>query len=873
MSLNIYRKILSLIALLLFMAVDLHAQTRKVTGTVRERGGEAMPGVMVTVRNVSDEPQSYTVTDKNGKYSLEYPAALKNGCVKFSCIGFRTVSYPLSEVKSRLDVTMDEEAFNLKEVVVRVPPINAKGDTLTYDVASFRSASDRNIEDVIKKLPGIRVTDEGRIYYNGETINKFYIEGLDALSGRYTLATRNISPNDVVSVNVYENHQPKRVLKDVEFSKNAALNLKLKNKRMLKPIGNVRGGIGVDTDNDMKWLGEIFAMLISPKHQTLVTAKGNDAGLSYMNETKVMISDGSADNKTEAYGTFPKTPFGSVKIPVSRYYDSRSYTGSVSTVTKLGEFTTLNVAADYSDEDNRYTNSEDVTYTNTGIRFNERAINNPYLREAKLRLGIENNATKRFLSDKLAFTGHFNSNDYRIENGGTVNQGVVTDDYNFRNQLIAILRISKSMFDFKSDVHVSNTPVNRLTATGDTLLPIFQSVKGLSFKTKKELGYSWFINSHSSISLKGMLDTSYELFKSNAVVDGENSYENHVRGYDITTTLTPKYQYQFNSGLTFNLSAPVRITNLKFDNRLTGKSYPIDRVDVDLRASVNYTTPWNIKTNLSAGRSTTLGGMTDYITEPIYITFRRRTTRGTGDLSERESYYATANMSYRSVIEGLFSSLNLLWRRGTSNQLRSMDVTPGEVISSTVSRDNHNDMINVGWSGSKKIFPWNTSFALNLNWERLNKDMIRQNRNYGMRTTNYVVQTTIHSSPVGDYLNMDLEVRYSATNQKVKMADIDNKSNDVLCNLFISSFPVKNLELSARGYFNYSELGNGVGKNSLFMDCGVTYHFRSFDIELTAKNLSNSKSYDYTYLLDSDVYSYSFALRPLEFLATLKYSF
>lgn len=134
--------------------------------------------------------------------------------------------------------------MNLKDVTVSVPPIKVKGDTLTYNVASFKNASDRSIEDIIRKLPGINVSEDGRIYYNGESINKFYIEGVDLLSGRYALASRNISPDDVSEVNIYENHQSKRVLKDIKYSDKAAINLKLKNKSLLRPIGYVKGGSG-----------------------------------------------------------------------------------------------------------------------------------------------------------------------------------------------------------------------------------------------------------------------------------------------------------------------------------------------------------------------------------------------------------------------------------------------------------------------------------------------------------------------------------------------------------------------------------------------------------------------------------------------------
>ena len=211
---------------------------------------------------------------------------------------------PLRQLRDNAAFVMEETDIVLKEVTVRNAPISSVGDTLTYNVASFKSASDRSIEDIIRKLPGIRVEDNGRIYYNGEPINKFYIEGLDLLAGRYALASRNISPDDVTAVNIYENHQPTRVLKDVVFSENAALNLKLKKKSMLKPIGYVKGGVGLNDADDVLWLGEAFSLLITPKRQMLLSAKANRAGVSYINETKNLISD-LEDSPTQAFGIYP----------------------------------------------------------------------------------------------------------------------------------------------------------------------------------------------------------------------------------------------------------------------------------------------------------------------------------------------------------------------------------------------------------------------------------------------------------------------------------------------------------------------------------------------------------------------------------------
>lgn len=255
------------------------------------------------------------------------------------------------------------------------------------------------------------------------------------MQGRYALATRNISADDVTSVDVYENHQAKRVLKDISLSDRAALNLKLKKRSMLRPMGYVKAGAGIDDDKSAKWLGEAFGMFISPGFQSLVTVKGNDMGQSYADETKSQAESESTIN-SEAYGIYPQAPFGSADIPSSRYFDNKAMSASISAVTRLGKFTMLNATADYTDDDNSYDNNERITYSNgdlPGIVFEESVVNNPHLRKANFVLGIEKNAPESFVSDKFTFNGRFKSNSYDISSARTIDQRVKTEDYNFRN--------------------------------------------------------------------------------------------------------------------------------------------------------------------------------------------------------------------------------------------------------------------------------------------------------------------------------------------------------------------------------------------------------------------------------------------------------
>jgi hypothetical protein len=66
-------------------------------------------------------------------------------------------------------------------VKITAPKIKQTGDTISYSVIDFSDKNDRTIGDVLKKLPGVDVTESGQILYQNKPINKFYIEGSDLL--------------------------------------------------------------------------------------------------------------------------------------------------------------------------------------------------------------------------------------------------------------------------------------------------------------------------------------------------------------------------------------------------------------------------------------------------------------------------------------------------------------------------------------------------------------------------------------------------------------------------------------------------------------------------------------------------------------------
>ncbi|MDE5675422.1 MAG: carboxypeptidase-like regulatory domain-containing protein [Muribaculaceae bacterium] len=244
----------------------------KLQGQVKDADtGEPVAGVIVKVKG------AFTSTDRDGHFSL-LPKGEADS-VSFRCMGYETLILPLSA--SFMDVRLNQQATQLKDVIVAAPDIYAKGDTLVFNVARYANAKDNAIIDVIKRLPGIKVKDDGTIEYQGKPINKFYLDGNDFIGGQYGLATNNISYKDVKSVEVMENHQPVKALEGIEFPEEAGINLKLKEDARSRWVGVAKAASGVQP---FLYDGSLFTMRMAPKIQNMFTLKADNTGWNPANE-------------------------------------------------------------------------------------------------------------------------------------------------------------------------------------------------------------------------------------------------------------------------------------------------------------------------------------------------------------------------------------------------------------------------------------------------------------------------------------------------------------------------------------------------------------------------------------------------------------
>ena len=230
------------IILYVVLAASASAQV-KVTGRVIDLQNKPVSDVIVKMVS-GTKTLAFTSTNAKGEYALE----VKNAPSGEVTLQFTHISYEkeselvmLRDKVTKVDMILSPKSISLKEVTVKPDPLRQRGDTLSHNLASFLGKGDVTLEDGLKRLPGVDVSQNGGISYMGKPISQFNIEGLDMLGGKYNLATRNIPADYVTNVEIVRNHHSRRVEKDVP-SNEASMNIRLSNKAKFKPFGQEEGG-------------------------------------------------------------------------------------------------------------------------------------------------------------------------------------------------------------------------------------------------------------------------------------------------------------------------------------------------------------------------------------------------------------------------------------------------------------------------------------------------------------------------------------------------------------------------------------------------------------------------------------------------------
>ena len=201
---------------------------------------------IILINSESNSLETFAMSDDNGNYKL----SLKKNTIynlQVSYIGMSTFSQTLSTQETDIVKNFSLQQNNQLDAVELTyeMPVVISGDTLVYDADSFKTGTERKLEDVLKNLPGVEINDDGEIEVEGKAVTKIMVEGKDFFDGDSKIASKNIPSNAVDKVQILKNYSEVGQLSSVQNNQdNIAINIKLKKGKDKFWFGDILAGSG-----------------------------------------------------------------------------------------------------------------------------------------------------------------------------------------------------------------------------------------------------------------------------------------------------------------------------------------------------------------------------------------------------------------------------------------------------------------------------------------------------------------------------------------------------------------------------------------------------------------------------------------------------
>ena len=840
-----------------------------INGLVKSHYGISMDFINVVASPINS-PRTILgscFTGDDGSFSLTINSECDSLILRASSIEISPTAITIPNHSGFYNIIVEEKTVELKEVVVKSKKIYSNGDTINYNVGSFLSQTDQSIADVLKKMPGISVSDAGQISYQGKPIKNLYIEGLDLMKGHYGIATNNIDPNNISTVQVLENHQDVKALKGLRPEEQASINLRLKEgvKGVFNLIATLGGGYG---DKGL-WNNSAIATYFRRNSQFLATYKGNNTGEDLSQELYSFDNDYSRTSNISTI-SMPSAP----GIDKRFYYFNRSHNATFNNVYRIGKSGEFGINGAYlNDRDTRRSSSSTTNFLPDGSQniVDEVMHGTARMQKAYGDLTYLNNGDENYLKEQMKFDWSTTDADSRILAGNDdIAQIGKTDTYRLLNKFHLTHRNSEDRgFEISSLVNMEKRPHSLTVSpnlfpdmiTGDMLN---QHVDFRNISTENSAGLLSVLKVgnftlHPSATVNyhhNALESSLDAMRNELTLD----YLDAGIGAEIMFT-TRKFHA--------SLYVPMKYRLFRIDNKLDG--FITDKNRFRVEPSLNLTYKVNSSHNLNA--SATLNYMIPSI-ETLYsgyilTSYRQLSAYDVAGLYEGMNQHYALKYDFKNILSMSFAGAEVAWYR------QSPDVLYGSyydgIVQHTISRrtSENSDMLSAKVHSSQG-FDWRRlKIGASFTYSYYDSPLLVQDAVVRYTGNSLGVNADISLTPF-KWLSVSYQGNYSqsATQQKGHerfpwLRTVTNKGT--------LDFTIPGgVTLTTSLYHYYNNFNDG-DRSFLLLNAEAKYTIKRFSFTLSCDNLLNRKSYVYSSLSALTESKAIYNIRPRSVLLKIRF--
>lgn len=854
---------------ILLLLLCAHAATaQNYSGHVADiKDGTPLGGVIVTAADSLGRTLGYTTTSATGDFALTPRRTSPVARLNFSMMGYRRQSIPAPD--GRMLVLLTPEATEIREVTIRAPRLTFRGDTVSYNVSRFTEAQDRTIADVLRKMPGIEVAKTGEIRYNGEPINNFYIEGLDMLDGRYGQATNNIAPQDVASVEVMENHQPIKALKNSVFSDRAAINLKLKPHAKARWTGTLHGGAGW---SPMLYNGGLFAMRIGSGGQSMVNLKSDNTGQNPAGEAERLSVEDILNGAANDYTPGAHFTAGTSAAPLddARTRFNRSHLASLNNLRKLSGDYQLNTALSYGYDRLASDNaSQQVWYLPDGTRVDTRQeAATSRAQQLAARITLKANTERFYLLEKLEADLAWNDVRSALTGSYPNRQRADAPAYGIENDLKFIRRTGQRTLTVTSFLKYLARPqtLDVLRETGSQRQTIDDRALFMNHNAAFGMQAGRF-----DFAFKGGISALFRAFETDLTGTGLDmpTANDLATGY-AGVYLQPGITYR-SQRLRLTLDLPAGYRRYWLDDRTDQTRRPAGLFTWKPRLAVR----WSPSGRLTLSAAGTIGrdaADDERIGTGALLRNYRTLLCGVDEYRQALKRSLSASIAYKNPIGGFFASLIALRSWNDLPFLPTQLFVGDYIVNGYARHTNRTTTWYVSGDVSRNIDALNGQAGVNVSYNRSNMNLMQEEVVTPYENSVLTVAPRFNFR-FAAWINTEYRLAYRYTTLAIRDGEPDDR-HGFDHRLSVNVVPSKKWVIQLTGEHYYSQLTDDRSKHLLLADVSLRWKINDkWEATAAVTNLFDRDEYAYTTFDGLSSGAYRYAIRPRNFLLGASWRF
>ncbi|WP_316849372.1 TonB-dependent receptor [Pedobacter agri] len=857
-----------LISMLFFWGITFVFAQKAIKGTVRDVAGKGVESVNVNLKDSEGNIISFTRTNKDGIFNLPVKNDQVTGYkIEASSIGYKKQSISILDISKSQDLTLASSETSLETVTVKNRPLlTSKGDTLNYRTADFADKQDRSIGDVLKKMPGIEVAENGKISYNGKSISNLYVDGDNLLDDKYNIGTKSIPQGAVDKVQVIQNDQPIKMMRKNNMSDDVALNLVIKDDAKLKVMGDATVGAGTPNRFDEN----LTAMLFNKNLKFINNIKGNNIGndpgidLTSHNLTDYLKR---VDNNKPS-GLLSTGAAGVPSLPQNRYLFNKAGVVNLNNLFKFNQDLQLRANISYLfDERRQQYNKFSQTYladqTISYAEFQNNEINPQKLRaQFNLNKNAEHDYfNNNFILDYTPFKTNsaFSINDVAASQVLKQETFDISNEFNYRKKLK-----SENVILLYSYLNRTSQPENLNISPGlnADILNNGNSYLGLSQYIKLP---TWYTNNYASFAfVDGGFAQTYktgfnlqqqnlnsELYRIQNDLSSELVSErsvNDLNWFKGRVYADATYEYT-NDKLKAGLSLPVSYNHINYNDPVNMLDNRLNKLFLNPSLNIKYQT--GIENYVSANYfyKNDLGGIDDVYRGTVLKNYRSLFANN-APISESKTHSFRGEFNFRKAMQMFFFNASANYSNTELNTISSFSLSNNIQQRIVLPLENHIKNLSASANASKYLFALKSTITAGVNFSQSKYSQLQNGELLPFNTKTISYKAAIEAK-LTNFINWSYGATYAVTNNRAEVSDAIKTSFRQLrqqSTLAITTVQNVYLNLSAEHLFTHQ--ANQPNLKYLFADANVKYKLLKIktDLEFGMTNLANIKQFDAIYL-------------------------